>query len=65
MGQNTRQFEITVLTGLNAGIELEMTSGRHSIGGADTDDIQLDGLSETLADFVLERDAIKLNRFLQ
>lgn len=60
MGKDIGQFEITVLTGLNAGVALEITSGRHSIGGAETDDIQLDGLSETLADFVLERDAIKV-----
>jgi len=60
VGQKTRKFEITVLTGLNAGVEVPMTPGRHSIGGAETDDIQLDGVSDTLADFALERDTIKV-----
>ena len=60
MGQQARQFEITVLTGLNAGVELPLPSGRHSIGGAETDDIQLDGIADTLADFALERDCIRI-----
>ena len=60
VGRQVRHFNITVLTGLNAGVELPMTPGRHSIGGAEDDDIQLDGVSGTLADFVLERDAIKI-----
>lgn len=51
---------ITVLTGLNAGYEAELPKGKLSIGGRDTDAIQLDGLSETLANFTTSTDKMKL-----
>ena len=60
MGQNTQQFELTVLTGLNAGVEVHLSAGRHSIGGAETDDIRLDGLAQTVADFALDKESIKV-----
>ena len=60
MGQQTPKFDITVLTGLNAGVELELGSGRHSVGGDAADSVRLDGVAESLADFVLERDRIKI-----
>ncbi len=60
MGQKTSKFDITILTGLNAGVELELSAGRHSIGGEEANSIRLDGISGTLADFALERDRIKI-----
>ena len=59
MGQvNTHM--LTVLTGLNSGARVKLPSGRVSIGGADSDDILLDGFSGTALDVTLGKDAVRI-----
>lgn len=60
MGQSAQDFEFTVLTGLNAGVTLSVPAGRHSIGGSENDGIRLDGVTETLANFIVKKGSIKL-----